>query len=61
MQKKYNVGVTEFIAFSKRIVLLIKHVVFEGSVIMEFLPLNERTAFLIFQAKFRIITKNICF
>ena len=61
MQKKYNVGVTEFIAFSERIVLLIKHVVFEGSVIMEFLPLKERTAFLIFQAKFRIITVNICF
>ena len=51
----------EFIAFSERIVLLIKHVVFEGSVIMEFLPLKERTVFLIFWAKFRIITKNICF
>ena len=61
MQKKYNVGVTGFISFSERIDLLIKHVVFEGSVIMEFLPLKERSAFLIFQAKCRIITINICF
>ena len=44
MQKKYNVGVNELISFSERIVLLIKHVVFEGSVNMEFLPLKERTA-----------------
>ena len=61
MQKNYNVGVIELISFSERIDLLIKHVVFEGSVIMEFLPLKERSAFLIFQAKFRIITINICF
>ena len=61
MQKNYNVGVIELISFSERIDLLIKHVVFEGSVIIEFLPLKERSAFLIFQAKFRIITINICF
>ena len=49
MQKKYNESVIELISFSERIDLLIKHVIFEGSVIMEF------------QAKCRIITINICF
>ena len=35
MQKNYNVGVIELISFSERIVLLIKHVVFEGSVMTD--------------------------
>ena len=61
MQKKYNESVIELISFSERIDLLIKHVVFEGSVVMEFLPLKERSACLIFQAQGRIITINICF
>ena len=44
-------GVTELITFSERIILLIKHVVFEGSVIMEFLPFKRKDSFLSFSGK----------